>query len=142
MAVDTHLLSERAIRQHLRPFQVGDLIAARGVCASAVNTMYEVSTTRGRFLMRVLDNRSPKDAEFEEALLLRLHDKGLQVPRMVGAGKRGRVIAIAPRQHLAVFQYLPGRQVGVFEVSPEHARQVGEFLGTMHLAARGCRSTC
>ncbi len=138
MAVYTHL-TERAIRQHLRPFQVGELIEARGVSAGTINTIYDVSTTRGRYILRILENRSPKDAEFEEALLLHLHDKGLTVPRMVGAGRRGRVLHLGPRQHLSIFQYLPGREIGVFEVRPEHCRQVGEFLASMHLAARGLK---
>jgi homoserine kinase type II len=138
MAVYTHL-SERAIRQHLRPFQLGDLIEARGIESGTINTIYQVSTTRGRYILRILENRSPKDAEFEEALLLHLHGKGLTVPRMVGAGRRGRVIPIAPRQHLSVFQYLPGREVGVFEVRPDHCAQAGEFLATMHVAARGLK---
>src|SRR6185436_11792830 len=107
--------------------------------SGTINTIYDVSTTRGRFILRILENRSPKDAEFEEALLVHLRERGLTVPRMVGAGKRGRVISIAPRQHLSVFQFLPGREIGVFEVRPEHCRQVGEFLGTMHMAARGLK---
>ena len=38
MAVYTHL-SERALRQHLRPFQLGDLIEAHGVSAASLNTL-------------------------------------------------------------------------------------------------------
>ncbi len=138
MAVFTHL-SERALKQHLRPFQVGELIEARGMSAGGITTIYDVSTTRGRFILRILEGKSKKDAEYEESLLLHLAAKGLTVPRMVDAGKRGHVIAIAKRQQLSVFQYLPGRQLGVFEVAPQHTRQVGEFLATMHLAGRGFR---
>ncbi len=138
MAGFTHL-SERTLRQHLRPFQIGDLIEARGVSASALNTVYDLSTTRGRFIVRILENRTTRDAQFEEALLFYLSKKGLTVPRMMGAGKRGHVIAITPRQQLSVFQVLPGRQLGVFEIRPEHCRQVGEFLGDMHVHARAFR---
>src|SRR4051794_13586802 len=108
MAVYTRL-SERALRQHLRPFRLGELLEAHGVSAGTINTIYEVNTTRGRYILRILENRTVTDARFEEALLLRLAERGLTVPQMMGAGKRGHVIPIAPRQQLSVFQYLPGR---------------------------------
>jgi homoserine kinase type II len=136
MAVYTHL-DNRALRQHLRPFRLGDLLEARPVLAGTINTIYEVCTTRGRYILRILENRSSTDAKFEEALLLRLVERGLAVPRMVGAGRRGHVMQIAPRQQLSVFQYLPGRELGAFEVSPAHTAQVGRFLATMHGAAKG-----
>lgn len=136
MAVYTPL-SERALRQHLRPFRVGELIDARGVSAGTINTIYEVNTTRGHYILRILENRTVTDARFEEALLHRLHEQGLMVPQMLGAGKQGSVISITPRQQLSVFQYLPGREVGVFEITPAHTAQVGTFLASMHQAARG-----
>jgi homoserine kinase type II len=138
MAVYTHL-SDRALKQHLRPFQLGELIEARGVSAGTINTIYDVSTTRGRYILRILEDRSPADSRFEDALLARLSEWSLPVPRMMDAGKLGRVISITPRQQLSVFQYLPGREIGVFEVRPEHARQVGDFLASMHLCTRGFR---
>ncbi len=138
MAVYTHL-SERALRQHLRPFQLGELIEARGVRGGAINTNYALCTTRGRYVLRILEDRARSESHFEESLLLYLADHGLPVPRMMNAGKHGRVISISSRQHLSVFQYLPGREVGVFEVSPEHAMQIGQFLAGMHLAVAGFR---
>src|SRR6478672_806690 len=107
MAVYTHL-SERDLRQHLRPFRLGELLEAKGISAGTINTIYEVNTTRGRFILRILENRTSTDARFEEALLARLAERDLMVPRMMGAGKRGCVLQIGPRQLLSVFQYLPG----------------------------------
>ncbi|MBN1960965.1 MAG: homoserine kinase [Deltaproteobacteria bacterium] len=138
MAVYTHL-SERALRQHLRPFKLGDFIEARGVSAGAINTIYEVSTTRGKYILRILEDRPPSDSYFEVCLLDYLCHRALPVPIMMDAGKLGRVISISPRQHLSVFQYLPGREIGVFEVRPEHAAQIGTFLSGMHQATRGFR---
>ena len=138
MAVFTQL-SERVLRQHLRPFQLGELIEARGVSAGAINTIYDVSTTRGRFILRILEDRAPGDSRFEERLLSHLTERELPVPRMMDAGKLGRVVSISPRQQLSVFQYLPGREIGVFEVRPEHAAQIGHFLAGMHTATRGFR---
>lgn len=138
MAVYTPL-NDRTLREHLRAFRVGDLIEARGVSAGTINTIYDVNTTRGRYILRILEDRSQRDARFEEALLLRLAERNLTVPQMISAGRRGHIVPITPRQQLSVFRYLPGRELGVFEVRPEHVRQVGEFLAGMHAAALGLR---
>lgn len=136
MAVYTHL-TDRALRQLLRPFKLGELLEARGVSAGTRNTIYDIRAERGHFILRILENRSQLDARFEEVLLQRLAERGLVVPKMMSAGRRGYVVSIAPRQQLSLFQYLPGREVGVFEVTADHAEQIGAFLANMHQAARG-----
>lgn len=132
-------LSDRALREHLRPFRIGELIEARGVSIGRLDVVYEVSTTRGRFMLRIMDGRGSQDVRFEEAVLNHLAERGLTVPRMVGAGRHGAAVSIAPRRQLSIFQLVPGRALGVFEVEVEHARQVGELLGAMHQAGRGFR---
>ena len=136
MAVYRHL-DERTLRQCLRPFRLGDLVGARPLPAGPINTIYEILTTRGRYILRILGNHNITDARFEEALLLRLCERGLPVPRMVGAGRRGHVLPIAPRQMLSVFAHLPGREIAVFEVSAAHCLQVGTILAGLHIAGKG-----
>ena len=134
MAVYTHLSNE-ALRRHLRPFRLGELLRARGVSAGTINTIYDVKTSKGHYILRILEDRSATDARFEEALLARLSENDMCVPRMM-AGRRGAVIEIAPRQQLSVFEYLPGRELGVFEVEVSHARQIGTFLAELHAVAK------
>ena len=138
MAVYTKL-SDRAIQRHIRPFRIGDIVAARGVEAGTINTVYDLRTTKGHFILRILEDRSPTDARYEEALLLHLHDQNLPVPQMVSAGRRGHIIAITPRQQLSIFEYLPGRELAVFEMKPTHCTQVGTFLAQMHGATKKFR---
>lgn len=138
MAVYTQL-SEGALRRHVRLFRLGQLIGARGVSAGTINTIYDVKTTRGRYILRILEDRGRGDALFEEALLAHLWERGLPVPQMVEAGRRGRVVALNPRQQLSVFHYMPGREIAVFEVTGAHAQQVGQILAQMHLAGRSLR---
>lgn len=138
MAVYTHL-SEQDIRNHLRQFNVGELVEARGVSGGTINTIYDVNTTSGRYILRILEDRTATDARFEEKLIVHLANRGLVVPRMIPAGGESYVVSITPRQQLSLFEYLPGREVAVFEVTDEHAYQIGQFLGAMHLAASGLR---
>ncbi len=138
MAVYTHL-SEQDLREHLRQFDVGELVDAQGVSGGTINTIYDVNTTSGRYILRILEDRSVTDARFEENLIIHLSDRGLVVPRMIETNQDGCIISITPRQQLSLFEYLPGREVAVFEVGEDHARQIGKFLGRMHVAAEGIR---
>ena len=132
-------LSEPVLRQHLRPFRLGDLVAARSIPSGTPHTLYEIITTRGRFVMRILEDRLAADAHYEEALLQLLTRRGLKVPQMLPAGGGGHVLSIAPRQQLSVFHVLPGREIGVFEVKSEHCAQIGTFLAELHLAGKGLK---
>lgn len=135
MAVYTHL-SESELRRYIQVFSVGELIEARGISAGTINTIYEINTTHGRFILRILEGRTRSDARFEEELIVHLTNNALKVPKMMGVSKGGHVVSINPRQQLSIFEYLPGREVGVFEVTDEHCTQVGRFLSDMHVACR------
>jgi len=135
MAVYTHL-SDTDLRQYLQYFSAGELIEARGISAGTINTIYELQTTRGHYILRILEGRARSDARFEEELLVHLHKHDLAVPMMVDAGKRGHVVSINPRQQMSIFEFLPGREVAVFEISDAHVKQVGGFLAQMHIACR------
>ncbi len=139
MAVYTHL-SGNELRGHLERFNVGDLVEAKGVSGGTVNTIYDVSTTEGRYILRILEERTVTDARFEESLIMHLAERGLVVPRMMEAeGGVGHILSINANQQLSLFEYLPGRELAVFELTDHHAEQIGEFLGAMHVAAVGLR---
>ena len=135
MAVYTHL-SENELRRYIQVFSVGELIEARGVSAGTINTIYEINTTQGRFILRILEGRTRSDARFEEELIVHLTNNALKVPKMMDVSKGGHVVSINPRQQLSIFEYLPGREVAVFEVGDDHCTQVGRFLSDMHVACR------
>ncbi len=140
MAVYTHL-SSAMLHEHLHPFGLGELQAFEGISGGTINTIYAIQTSKGRFVVRILEDRSLSDARFEEALIAHLGGKGLKVAKMMpfSSADDARILTISPRQHLSVFEYIPGREVGVFELEEVHARQIGEFLGAMHVAGGGLR---
>jgi homoserine kinase type II len=136
MSVLPHL-TESALRRVLKPFRLGELLCARGVNAQTVNRFYDLSTTRGRYILRIAKNRTSSDARFEKTLLEHLMQRGLAVPRLMAAGRRDCVVSLRAGQMMSVFAYMPGRQVAAFEVGRAHAAQVGQFLADLHRASRG-----
>ena len=132
-------LSNRQLQQHLQSFCLGDLIDTRYLEYNVLSTLYELNTTRGRFLVRILQNHSTYALLFEEAFLDHLALRDLRVPRLIDSGDSGSTISITSRQQLSVFHPMLGRRLGIFEVQPEHCSQAGEFLASIHLAGRGFR---
>jgi len=138
MAVYTPL-GDGALRQLARRFRLGRLLRARGVPAGTVNTLYDLRTDRGRFFLRILEDRSARAAHFEEALLVHLAAAGLPVPTMRATAAGERVLPYSRRQHVSVFDYLPGRELAPANLRAPHAEQIGGFLADMHRALRGFR---
>jgi homoserine kinase type II len=138
MAVYTRL-DQQQLRRFARAFRLGRLRRARGVPAGTVNTLYDLRTDRGRFFLRILEDRTARAAHFEESLLAHLAAAGLPVPTMMATASGERVVRFSRRQHLSVFAYLPGRELAPAEVRATHAEQIGSFLADMHRALRTFR---
>jgi homoserine kinase type II len=139
MKVSPPQINERALRHHLRAFRIGDLVATRGVSGGVLGMLYEINTTRGRYVMRLADGRLPSDARFEEALLKHLEERAFPVAPLLKARHESSAVPVTKNAELSLFHPVPGRALAAFEVNAEHARQVGAFLAAMHLATKSFR---
>lgn len=132
MAVYTHL-SCRQIERFGSWFELGKIDRVVGIPAGTINTIYALHTEQGRFVLRILEDRSLRDARYEEALLTHLDAATLAaVPKMRRNRQHGGVISLSSRQHVSVFDWMDGRSLSSDEVEAEHAQQVGVFLAELH----------
>lgn len=138
MAVYTHL-SERQLARYARWFGLGALRSARGVPGGTINTIYALETDEGRFILRLLEDRSLTDARFEEALLAHLDRAGIAVPKMLASPRHGGVVSLGSRQHLSIFEWMKGRELAPFELRPDHCHQIGRYIARLHHAALSLR---
>lgn len=138
MAVYTHL-TEHQLQRYARWFGLGPVRRSRGVPGGTINTIYALETDEGRYILRVLEDRSTTDARFEEALLRHLARSGLEVPHMLDSPRHGGIISIGSRQHVSMFEWMKGRELAPFELEPGHCRQIGEYLARLHFVARSLR---
>lgn len=129
---------------------VGEVKDVAGVAHGSINTTYRVTTTTGLWFLRVNEGKEFSALLHERDLLAALDDAGLDArlgvaaPRMARSVPGGSFFPIdlddgRPRRWASFFAGLPGRDLGPFEVTPAHARQVGRFLAHAHLALRGFR---
>ena len=115
----------------------------------SINTTYRVHMNDGRlWYLRINEGKPFSALVCERDLLERLHASGhsiddVVIPRMERSVAGGAFFAVeheGTTRWASFFAELPGRDLGVFEVTPAHTAQVGRFLaGAHHRLRRGRR---
>jgi homoserine kinase type II len=131
MAVYT-ILGAEDVAALLARYDVGELVAMKGIAEGVENSNYYVETTRGRFILTLYENRvDPADLPFFYALLKHLHGAGCKVPRFI-ADRSGTWLQQIGGRPACLIEFLPG--VSVTRPTPDQAYATGTALGMMHMA--------
>ena len=97
MAVYTQVSAE-ALGALLSDYDVGSLVSAKGIAEGVENSNYLVDTTGGRFILTLYEKRvDAGDLPFFMALLDRLADQGLPVPRAIRDRNGAQIQQVAGR---------------------------------------------
>lgn len=116
-------------------YDVGDLVALKGIAEGVENSNYYVETTRNRYILTLYENRvNPADLPFFYALLKHLHEAGCKVPRFI-ADREGLWLQEVAGRPACLIEFLQGVSVTRPTVAQAHA--TGAELGHMHAALAG-----
>jgi Ser/Thr protein kinase RdoA (MazF antagonist) len=116
-----------------------------GIAQGSTNTTFRVTMKSGAvWYLRVNEGKSEVALAHERDVLATLEALTLDVvtPRMARSVAGSVFFAIDGddgRRWASLFPALPGRDLGIFEVTPRHAAQVGAFLARAHLGLRALR---
>lgn len=131
MAVYTQLGPEQ-VSGLLARYDVGELIALKGIAEGVENSNFFVETTKSRFILTLYENRvDPADLPFFYALLKHLHEAGCKVPRFI-ADRDGQWLQQVAGRPACLIEFLQG--VSVTQPTAAQARSTGAALGEMHAA--------
>jgi homoserine kinase type II len=131
MAVYTQLGSEQ-VEALLARYDVGELIALKGIAEGVENTNFFVETTQSQFILTLYENRvDPADLPFFYALLDHLHVAGCKVPRFI-ADRDGHWLQEVGGRPACLIEFLQG--VSVTTPTAAQAQATGAALGQMHAA--------
>ena len=134
------VLSRDQIQSILSLYHLDPLEDFGGIAEGAINTSYWVQAGGRRYFLRITENKRMDDMIFEKELLLHLDRHALPVPRLLRNVAKGTFTPWSSRgRFVSMFQYIPGRALGVFEIRPKHARVVGRFAAQLHNATRDFR---
>ncbi len=135
---------------------VGAVVDVEGIPQGSINTTYKVTTAprqpeqggekRALWFLRVNEGKGFDALVHERDVLQALSavdfGGGIVTPTMALSVPGGSFFPIdlddgSGRRWASWFPGLPGRDLGVFEVTPTHSRQIGAFMGRAHNALAG-----
>jgi homoserine kinase type II len=137
MAVYTQVPAEE-LALFLKRYDVGTLLAAKGIAEGVENSNYLVDTTGAdgagaRFILTLYEKRvEVADLPFFFALLDHLGDRGCLVPRFIH-DREGQTLQTLCGRPACLIEFLSG--ISVTQPTPPQARATGAALGQLHRAA-------
>jgi homoserine kinase type II len=134
MAVYTEVTDE-ALRAFLALYDIGSLVAYRGIAEGVENSNYALKTTQSDFILTLYEKRvNTADLPWFLGLMEHLAAQGLSCPLPVRA-RDGRNLNPLAGKVAAITTFLPG--VWPRRVLIEHCEPLGAALARMHLAGEG-----
>jgi len=131
MAVYTEVTDE-ALEAFLTDYDIGSMVAFRGIAEGVENSNYSLKTSQGDFILTLYEKRvDPADLPWFLGLIEHLARRKITCPQPVRA-KDGMALRVLCGRHAAITTFLPG--VWPRRVRVEHCGPVGEALAGLHLA--------
>jgi homoserine kinase type II len=131
MAVYTEV-SDDALHVFLAEYDIGSLVAFRGIAEGVENSNFSLRTTDGDFILTLYEKRvDPADLPWFIGLMRHLAARGMSCPLPV-TGRDGEPLRFLCGRHAAITTFLPG--VWPRRVRVEHCRPLGETMARMHIA--------
>ncbi len=131
MAVYTDVAAED-LAAFLARYDIGELLAYKGIAEGVENSNFLVHTSRGYFILTLYERRvAAKDLPFFLALMEHLHSRGITCPQPV-KDKNGEVLGQVAGRPAAVITFLDG--MWIRRPSAGHCAALGEALAKLHLA--------
>jgi homoserine kinase type II len=131
MAVYTEVTDE-ALAEFLTRYDIGGMVAFRGIAEGVENSNYALKTTQGDFILTLYEKRvDAADLPWFLGLMEHLAAQGLSCPLPVRARDGQNLNPLAGRI-AAITTFLPG--VWPRRVRVEHCEPLGAALAQLHLA--------
>jgi homoserine kinase type II len=131
MAVYTHV-DEDALADFLAHYDVGDVIAFKGIAEGVENSNFLLQTERGSYILTLYEKRVNRDElPFFLGLMGHLAAKGLACPTPI-TGDDGKALRELCGRPAALISFLRG--LSVVRPTPMHCAGVGRGMAEMHRA--------
>jgi homoserine kinase type II len=138
MAVYTDVTDE-ALAAFLTDYEIGTMVAFRGIAEGVENSNFSLRTTGGDFILTLYEKRvDPSDLPWFLGLMEHLAQHGLVCPQPV-RGRDGSALRTLSGRHAAITTFLPG--VWPRRVRVAHCGPVGAALARLHVAGVGYAPT-
>src|SRR5690348_2633524 len=131
MAVYTEVTDE-ALAAFLTDYDLGSMVAFRGITEGVENSNFSLRTTAGDFILTLYEKRvDPVELPWFLGLMEHLSQRGIVCPLPV-RGRDGLALRHLCGRHAAITTFLPG--VWPRRVRLEHCAPLGSALAALHVA--------
>jgi homoserine kinase type II len=131
MAVYTDVSAEE-LGQFLAGYDLGELLAYKGIAEGVENSNFLVHTSAGNYILTLYEKRvAAKDLPFFLALMEHLAGRGITCPQPV-KNKQGEMLGKVAGRPAAVITFLDG--LWIRRPSAAHCAALGEALAKLHMA--------
>jgi homoserine kinase type II len=131
MAVYTEV-SDEALAAFLADYDIGTMVAFRGIAEGVENSNFSLRTTAGDFILTLYEKRvDPTELPWFLGLMEHLSRRGIVCPLPV-RGRDGVALRHLCGKHAAITTFLPG--IWPRRVRLEHCGPVGAALAALHVA--------
>jgi len=138
MAVYTEVTDD-ALGAFLAEYDLGTMVAFRGIAEGVENSNYSLRTTTGDYILTLYEKRvDPAELPWFLGLMEHLARRGIVCPLPVH-GRDGQALRHLCGRHAAITTFLPG--VWPRRVRVEHCGPLGTALASLHVAGAGYAPT-
>jgi homoserine kinase type II len=131
MAVYTDVVAEE-LAAFLAGYDIGELLAYKGIAEGVENSNFLVHTRRGNFILTLYERRvAAADLPFFLGLMEHLAQRGITCPQPV-KNKKGEVLGKVAGRPAAIITFLDG--MWIRRPSAAHCAALGTALAKLHLA--------
>jgi homoserine kinase type II len=131
VAVYTDVMAEE-LAAFLAGYDVGELLAYKGIAEGVENSNFLVHTSRSYFILTLYEKRvAAPDLPFFLALMEHLHARGITCPQPV-KNRNGETLGKVAGRPAAIITFLDG--MWIRRPSSGHCAALGEALANLHVA--------
>jgi homoserine kinase type II len=131
MAVYTDVIAED-LQKFLVSYDIGDLLAYKGIAEGVENSNFLLHTTRGYFILTLYEKRvAAVDLPFFLGLMEHLAGRGLTCPQPV-KNRKGAALGHLAKRPAAIVTFLDG--MWIRRPGAAHCAALGAALAQLHLA--------
>ena len=135
MAIYT-LLDRAELDQVVEDYGLGKLVLSDGVARGSVNTHYLLSTSRGKFLLKIDEVKSELEVKREIDLLLFLRKYGFPCPQPV-SDRKGRQYRELGGKCISIYRHIEGEIVDPDDLTLNQLENAGRVLADLHVIGKG-----
>lgn len=128
MSVHTQV-NDAELSAFLRHFEIGSVTRFTGITQGVTNTIYDLTTDTGRFILTLFEELTADDLPFYITLMNDLNEHGIRCPQVV-ADQHGHFIHTLNDKPAILTAYLPGDILEI--ITPQHCYSVGVQLAKLH----------